>query len=61
MYRYVPGSICVLQPRMFDPLSPLKSTLVIHSPLSSTTNLLLQVHVHMECHELSHVSAKQSQ
>ena len=28
---------CVLQPRMFDPLSPLKSTLVIHSrnPLST--------------------------
>ena len=32
---------------MFDPLSPLKSTLVIHSPLFSTTNLLLQVTTHV--------------
>ena len=32
---------CVLQPRMFDPLKPLKSTLGIHSPLFSTTNPFL--------------------
>ena len=38
---------CVLQPRMSDPLSRLKSTLVIQSPLFSTTNLLLQVTSHV--------------
>ena len=32
---------------MFDPLSALKSTLVIHSPLFSTTNRLLQVPTHV--------------
>ena len=38
---------CVLQPQMFDPLNPPKSTLVIHTPLFSTTNPLLEATPHV--------------